>query len=212
MISVGVDIDRLGLMTVGGQPKGTAEYIQATSRVGRRHPGVVVTVYNWARPRDLSHFERFGHYHACFYRFVESLSVTPFAERAIDRGLAALLVGGTRMTSPEFSPNKGAANARTISTVGDAVTSVVRRRAANLVGDSVAETIEAKMAHLKDRWRREAGRIPELPFKGPNASLLQEPDGRAWAFFTCLNSMRDVEATSALVLLDDATSHRGDVR
>lgn len=94
MISVGIDVPRIGLMVVAGQPKATAEYIQATSRIGRdpRGPGLVLTIYGWARPRDLSHYERFEHYHATFYRFVEALSVTPFAPRARDRGLTALLV------------------------------------------------------------------------------------------------------------------------
>src|SRR5439155_11065350 len=86
MLGVGVDVRRLGLMAVNGQPKSAAEYIQATSRVGRSFPGLVCTVLTWSRPRDLSHFETFEHYHATFYKHVEAQSVTPFAPRALDRG------------------------------------------------------------------------------------------------------------------------------
>ena len=97
MISVGLDITRLGLMVVLGQPKATAEYIQATSRVGRdaEKPGLVVTLLNVHRPRDRSHYERFEAYHASFYRSVEATSVTPFAPRALDRGLPAIVVAPT---------------------------------------------------------------------------------------------------------------------
>jgi hypothetical protein len=77
-------------MVCSGQPKTTAEYIQATSRVGRGVPGIVCTVYNWARPRDLSHYERIENYHDTFYQHVEALSVTPFSPRALDRGLFAI--------------------------------------------------------------------------------------------------------------------------
>ena len=98
MISVGLDIPRLGLMGVLGQPKTAAEYIQATSRVGRAEsaPGLVVTLLNIHKPRDRSHYERFRHFHETFYRSVEVGSVTPFAARALDRGFAGTLLALAR--------------------------------------------------------------------------------------------------------------------
>ena len=110
MISVGVDIERLGLMLVAGQPKNTSEYIQATSRVGRSNdgPGLACTVFNWARPRDLSHYERFEHYHETFYKHVEALSVTPFSARALDRGLSGVMVGLMRLMDDHLNGNQKA--------------------------------------------------------------------------------------------------------
>lgn len=105
MISVGLDIIRLGLMIVLGQPKTSAEYIQATSRVGRDKdkPGLVVTLLNIHKPRDRSHYERFTAFHESFYRAVEATSVTPFSPRALDRALAASLVALCRQQNAELT-------------------------------------------------------------------------------------------------------------
>jgi hypothetical protein len=110
MISVGLDIPRLGLMSVLGQPKSAAEYIQATSRVGRsdRAPGLVVTLLNVNKPRDRSHYERFRHFHETFYRAVEVGSVTPFSARALDRAFSGALVTLARHSQPVLTPPRGA--------------------------------------------------------------------------------------------------------
>lgn len=111
MISVGLDITRLGLMAVLGQPKTASEYIQATSRVGRddERPGLVVTLLNVYRPRDRSHYERFAAWHESFYRAVEATSVTPFSPRAIDRGVAGVTVALARLGHAGMTAPRGAA-------------------------------------------------------------------------------------------------------
>lgn len=105
MIAVGMDVDRLGLMTVVGQPKQNAEYIQATSRVGRSFPGLVFTIYNPYRPRDLSHYENFEGFHSQMYRYVEGTTATPFSARARDRVLHAIVVALLRLQNEELAQN-----------------------------------------------------------------------------------------------------------
>lgn len=112
MISVGVDVGRLNAMIVNGQPKNTAEYIQASSRVGREpnSAGIVFAMYNWTRPRDRSHYERFKAFHLAFYRHVESTSVTPYASRARDRALHAVLFAMARQSIDELREDISAGN------------------------------------------------------------------------------------------------------
>jgi hypothetical protein len=92
MFGTGVDVDRLGLMVVHGQPKTTASYIQATGRVGRQGGGLIVTFFRASRPRDLDHYEFFTGYHRALYRYVEPITVSPFSPRARERGLGPLAV------------------------------------------------------------------------------------------------------------------------
>ncbi len=207
MISVGVDVQRLGLMVCAGQPKTTAEYIQATSRVGRRHPGIVCTVYNWARPRDLSHYETFEHYHATFYEHVEALSVTPFASRALDRGLSALLVSLVRLQGPELNANEAAAAfdpsnpavKRAIETIARRAEAVEESKA---LGVDVRKALGARVQDWSARAKPKPG-LGKLGYRtakdGETRGLLAAAGADEWETFTCLNSLRDVEAPVTLL-------------
>lgn len=215
MISVGVDVSRLGLMVVAGQPKATAEYIQATSRVGRAFPGLVCTVFNWARPRDMSHYETFEHYHSTFYKHVEPLSVTPFSPGALQRGLAGLLVSMVRLRGMEFNPNEAASRVtNTNPYVLDAIDTIVKR--AEVIGDGNAtgDFCRAELMKKADLWQAEAqntagGRSLTYrePFgeganKGTTVSLLHSPGLERWEEFTCLNSLREVEPPVKFIISD----------
>jgi len=102
IIEVGIDISRLSLMAIVGQPKTTAQYIQVSGRVGRKpeRPGLILTIYSASKPRDRSHFEKFRTYHERLYAQVEPTSVTPFSGPAIDRALHAIIVGYLRQMLP----------------------------------------------------------------------------------------------------------------
>ena len=209
MISVGVDVPRLGSMVVVGQPKATAEYIQATSRVGRdpQGPGLVITLYNWARPRDLSHYETFDHYHATFYRHVEPLSVTPFSERALDKGLTGVLVSAVRHSDGDWNPNP---SARSLNRPDQRITDHVdalAARAASVTGDSSVGTLVTDMANKRlDAWHRETGLRPDLSYAKRTAedvALLWKPEAGDWDLWTCPNSLRDTEVQANLQIIEE---------
>lgn len=208
MLSVGVDVDRLGVMAVNGQPKNTAEYIQATSRVGRSFPGLVCTVLTWSRPRDLSHYETFEHYHATFYKHVEAQSVTPFAPRALDRGLTGTMVSVLRIMQDDLNPNLGAMALDDITRPDiDSIRETVKARGWKATGKTeVRDAADSMVADRADRWVKEANRggrqlgYEAVRRQGDVAGLLKKPGISAWDEFTVPMSMREVEPGVNLVM------------
>ncbi len=173
MISVGLDISRLGLMVVLGQPKTASEYIQATSRVGRddKRPGLVVTLLNVHRPRDRSHYERFRAWHESFYRAVEATSVTPFSPRAVDRGIAGISVALARLGHEGMTAPLGATAIKQLRKELDYVAEVISRRAEGHDGDLSSDEAEALRKKIKGRvtnllgtWESIAERVGTLQY------------------------------------------------
>ena len=206
MISVGVDVDRLGLMVVMGQPQSTSEYIQASSRVGRRHPGLVVVLLNSAKSRDRSHFESFVTYHSALYSQVESSSVTPFSSRARDRGLHGVLIALARLRNERFRPNGAAADAADLDNALRSEKQVILDRVER-VNPRELHAADTNLSRIIERWRLRAADVKGLvysKFNEPTASLLVEAstdDPTVEGAFRTLQSLRDVDKSSNLYLV-----------
>lgn len=203
MIAVGMDVDRLGLMTVVGQPKQNSEYIQATSRVGRKFPGIIFTVYNPYRPRDLSNYENFIGFHSQMYRYVEGTTATPFAARARDRDLHALIVSLLRLQIEKMANNKGAGEINSVDSQEiENIKNKILERIKIVAPSAYIQTVNdldsflstwkdlasngKLFYHVKDRTN---GNQTLLTYYTDYANKTEKPT---------LNSMRDVEQASSL--------------
>lgn len=207
MLQVGVDVQRLGLMLVTGQPKSTAEYIQATSRVGRStsRPGLVVTLYQWSRPRDLAHYETFAYDHATFGMRVEGLTTTPYSDRALDRGLSAVLAAGLRHSGTAWLPNTAAA---TVPVTGLSASQLLEMfvARADRVTHNVAQSVAVReqVQYRLDSWHHQRTHLPTGTFGYQPAAdvtgLLHKPDESTWHTWTAPMSLREVEPEVLLQL------------
>ncbi|MDB4305991.1 helicase C-terminal domain-containing protein [bacterium] len=203
IIEVGVDIDRLSLMTIVGQPKTTSQYIQVSSRVGRRQdaPGLVVVSYSQSKPRDRSHYERFRTYHERLYAQVEPTSVTPFSPPAVDRALHGVVVSAVRQVSPPTT----ALNPRPCpiapgTSLRQDIETMIEERV-RVVDPSEASAVMKMLKKRFKEWQawdpKEYGWFgappPDPPLLHPAGTT--EPvewNGHSWPTLT---SMRDVDAT-----------------
>lgn len=207
MLSVGIDINRLGLMTVYGQPKTTAEYIQATSRVGRSNPGLVFVLLHMLRTRDKSHFEQFQSYHQALNKMVEPTSATPYACRTLDKALHAVFVILIRHQCPNLRANQDASNFRetldNVQKIRAELLSLIRERspetafyAEDILDDFIAQWDEAACLRTTQFQYQLLNRSED------NTDALLVPAERAdnSLFPPTMNSMRSVDTQSGVFL------------
>lgn len=153
IIEVGIDIDRLSLMCVVGQPKSTSQYIQVTGRVGRRwheRPGLVVTLYGASKSRDRSHFEQFRSYHERLYAQVEPTSVTPFSRPTLERALHGAMVAYVRQTGDEnVTASPYPCPEELLNSFGE-----LFARRVDIVDPNDAQIARRVFAHKQEHWKR----------------------------------------------------------
>lgn len=210
MIAVGMDVDRLGLMTVVGQPKQNSEYIQATSRVGRSYPGIVFTVYNPYRPRDLSHYENFEGFHSQLYRYVEGTTATPFSARARDRVLHAIVVALLRLQNEKMASKAGANEINNISEdiLQHTKTEILNR--VKVVAHKAYYDVEKEIDLFIEEWKSLCSEEKVLMYFTNDKGL--EKANRLLNYYDryctprekpTLNSMREVERTSTIYYFNE---------
>ena len=206
MISVGMDVPRLGLMVVNGQPKTIAEYIQATSRVGRssRAPGLVITLFNAAKSRDRSRYETFASWHRSLYRDVEATSVTPFAPRARDRALHAPFVALVRhLVEGMIDPGAIEQHQAEAEAIIETVVGRVER-----IDPTEADAARKQLNKFLDDWFDHQGLTEywsdfgDALLTSAEAAAERGNKARFGKQKPTPNSLRSVEATTQFVLLE----------
>lgn len=196
MLSVGVDVGRLNVMAVYGQPKMSSEYIQATSRVGRATPGLVVSLLNPKRSRDRSHYEQFVGFHQALYKHVESSTLTPFSDRARDRSLHTIFVTLCRYTLPDMAANEAADHFKVslpgVEEIKSDIVDYVRA-----VEPEEADAAARELDEIAEEWESRTGNgLTYFTMRHPEKSLYKSDleDDR----FRVMNSMRSVEPSANL--------------
>lgn len=204
MLSVGVDVQRLGLMMVNGQPKTVSEYIQASSRVGRdskRPPGVVFALFSPTKPRDRSHYEFFRAFHKGYYRHVEPTSVTPFALPAQDRGLHGAFLALVRVVSPLYANNHASKITAQIAVIRTLAEEFLKRIDAARDGDiqESRDYLDKFISYWSDRAQDRGSNLRFQSGGAQHARLIRpfrEP-GEGWE---TLQSLRHVDTPLKLVI------------
>ncbi len=207
MISVGLDVARLALMIINGQPLTTAEYIQASSRVGRSEvPGMVFANYYRDQARSLSHYENFRPYHESFYRFVEPTSITPYTFQSRRRALHAALVIALRHGCPHLLANNQAASFDPENPLTRQVIETLTRRCSQADKERGPE-IKRHIERLVQEWKGQADHCRsvkrQLDYTAPQKinntnRLLHNHDDKIKGLWPTLQSMRNVENIALL--------------
>ena len=207
MISVGVDVPRLGLMTVSGQPKTTSEYIQATSRVGRnkKAPGLVFTIYNPGKPRDRSHYEHFETYHSRVYCNVEPTSVTPFSAQLRERALHAIVFGLLRLRG-DSDLNADPPKLPSFEEIEE-IKDIIAERIEAVDADEMEKTLD-HIDSIIEKWEiQEPGKYQDfaagdvLPLMFPAGTMRNAAWGKRG--FPTPTSMRNVDASCEATVLEN---------
>jgi len=200
MISVGLDIERLNLLLINGQPKSTSEYIQVTSRIARNHPGLVITLFNPFKARDKSHYESFYSFHAAYYRYVEPTSITPYTRVSLHKMMPTLLSAYLQIYKGLDSPSE---------VRNEDFDEFVQFMTERIKDDSMVAYLKRRVKDHIVFLREKLGDIPNLTFKTLTRSVssasFSDYDDDDWL---TMNSMREISPNAVFKIIDKQTKKK----